>query len=77
MLGHCRIEEAFVPDARIVVYPGGCLELLRAIPNEAIQLIVTSPPYNLGKEYERRLKLEEYLAQQSEVIAECARCLSS
>jgi len=42
-----------------------------------MQLIVTSPPYNLGKEYERRLQMRTYLAEQSEVIRECARALST
>lgn len=59
MLRHHRIEEKFTLDARIVVHPGECLDLLRTIPDEAIQLVVTSPPYNLGKEYERRIKVED------------------
>lgn len=46
------------------------------IPNEAVHLIVTSPPYNLGKEYEKRLNLETYIEQQASVIGECVRILS-
>ncbi len=61
----------------IVLYPGDCLELLKTIPNESVNLVVTSPPYNIGKEYEKRLKLELYIEQQAEVIRECVRCLSS
>jgi len=60
-----------------VLYPGDCLELLRAIPDGSLTLVVTSPPYNIGKEYEKRLKLETYLEQQAAVIRECVRCLSS
>jgi adenine-specific DNA-methyltransferase len=37
--------------------------------------VVTSPPYNIGKEYENRLKLERYITQQSIVIKECYRVL--
>jgi adenine-specific DNA-methyltransferase len=40
-----------------------------------MQLIVTSPPYNIGKAYERRHALEDYVAQQSQVISECVRLL--
>ncbi len=58
------------------VYPGDCLKLLKQIPNEAIQLIVTSPPYNIGKEYENRLNLNTYKQQQAKVIKECVRVLS-
>jgi len=60
-----------------VVYHGDCLELLRSIPDSSVRLVVTSPPYNLGKEYEKRLKLETYLEQQATVIRECVRILSS
>jgi adenine-specific DNA-methyltransferase len=71
-----RIADQFDPDERVVVFPGDCLELLRTCPDETFQLIVTSPPYNIGKEYEKRLKLETYIGQQAEVIRECVRCLS-
>jgi adenine-specific DNA-methyltransferase len=46
------------------------------VPAGSIQLVVTSPPYNLGKEYESRLRLNDYLAQQREVITQCVRVLS-
>lgn len=70
------ISDKFSPSERIVVYLGDCLELLRGIPSESMQLIVTSPPYNIGKEYEKRLHLDLYLRQQAQVIAECVRTLS-
>jgi len=71
-----RISETFELSRRVVVYPGNCLDLLASIPDASVQLVVTSPPYNLGKEYERKLKLSVYLKQQAEVIAECVRVLS-
>lgn len=71
-----RIADRFSPAERAVVYPGDCLDLLRQCPDETFQLIVTSPPYNIGKEYEKKLKLEVYLRQQADVIRECARVLS-
>lgn len=40
-----------------------------------MKLVVTSPPYNIGKTYERRTSLERYLAEQARVIAECVRVL--
>lgn len=76
MLENRKIVEKFAPSASIVVHPGDCMDLLRTIPNETLQLVVTSPPYNIGKEYEKRLKLESYLEQQAAVICECVRCLS-
>jgi len=71
-----KIEDKFDLANRIVVYHGNCLELLKNCPDNSIQLIVTSPPYNIGKEYEKKLKLETYVEQQAEVIKECSRVLS-
>lgn len=71
-----KIADAFDVSQSIVVFHGNCLELLKAIPNESVQLVVTSPPYNIGKQYEKKLDLDLYLAQQAEVIAECVRVLS-
>ncbi len=56
-----KVYEKFDLRRNIVVYPGDCLKLLKDIPDESLQLIVTSPPYNIGKEYERKLKLTQYL----------------
>lgn len=71
-----HISEKFSDSEQIVIYHGDCLKLLSTIPDESLQLIVTSPPYNIGKEYEKRLKLETYLEQQATVIRECVRGLS-
>ena len=72
-----HIAKNFSISERAVVFEGDCLELLQDIPNESIQLIVTSPPYNLGKEYEKKIKLEEYFDQQKKVITECVRVLKT
>lgn len=71
-----NIHPVFRKNYRTVIHPGDCLDLLRQIPDESIQLIVTSPPYNIGKEYENKLKLDTYLEQQTQVIKECVRVLS-
>lgn len=71
-----KIVEEFSPSASVVVYPGDCLALLKTIPDASLRLIVTSPPYNIGKTYEAKLDLALYLRQQAEVIRECVRALS-
>lgn len=71
-----KISETFNPNADVVLFNGDCLDLLKQIPSEFVRLIVTSPPYNLGKEYEKRLKLNDYLFQQKKVIEECVRVLA-
>src|SRR5205823_6043823 len=37
------------------------LDGLRELPDRAVDLTVTSPPYNIGKEYETTRPLDEYL----------------
>lgn len=51
------------------------LVFMKGLPDDMFKLIVTSPPYNLGKEYETRSPLDEYLADQKRVISECVRLL--
>jgi adenine-specific DNA-methyltransferase len=71
-----EIAESFHEEEHAVVFCGGCLDLLKDIPDKSMQLVVTSPPYNIGKEYEKKLKLEIYVEQQAAVIEECVRVLS-
>lgn len=52
------------------------LRFMAGYPDESMQLIVTSPPYNLGKVYEGKTSLEMYLDSQARVIEECVRLLS-
>lgn len=62
--------------AQVTLLNGDRLELLRQIPDHAARLIVTSPPYNIGKAYEKRLQFEHYLAQQQETLKESVRILA-
>ena len=57
------------------IFNGDCFEQLRGLPDECVDLVVSSPPYNLGKEYEAKRALEVYLAEQEVVLGECHRVL--
>lgn len=48
---------------------------LKSIPDSSVHLVVTSPPYNVGKEYDKNLDLTEYLAMLDNVFAETHRLL--
>ncbi len=48
---------------------------MHEISDKSFKLIVTSPPYNIGKEYESKLSIDAYLAYQKSVISECVRLL--
>ena len=70
-----KVDRVFVPGNRATVFLGDCRDLLRVMPDQCVQLVVTSPPYNIGKVYEDKLDLHEYVRQQKQVIDECARVL--
>jgi len=71
-----NLHTSFRPDADAILYRGDCLDFLAGLPNGLARLVVTSPPYNIGKRYERRVKLEDYLTVQARVIKECVRVLA-
>ena len=70
------IFNQFEKNANAVVYGGDCLALLDNIPDKSVQLVITSPPYNIGKPYETKLSLKDYVAQQKKVIESCVRVLA-
>ena len=51
------------------------LDFMARQRGESMKLVVTSPPYNIGKSYEKRSHLDCYIEGQAKVIAECVRLL--
>ena len=64
-------------DGNTTIYNGSCYDFVKTIPNNSIKLIVTSPPYNIGKKYEKKGELKEYYKCQEEIIDECVRILET
>lgn len=67
---------------------GDCLAILKEIPSDSVDLIITSPPYNLGHNkrncggqlikyntYEDNMKYEDYINWQVKILNECFRVL--
>lgn len=50
-------------------------EIMSEIPNNSIHLVITSPPYNVNKEYDNNLSLDEYLKLLENVFKETYRVL--
>src|SRR5260221_9005273 len=71
------IESTFSREAHTVLYPGDVNDLLPTIPNNTVNLIITSPPYNLGKDYEDRTSIKSYLDLQEHTIEQLYRVLKS
>jgi adenine-specific DNA-methyltransferase len=70
-----KISSNYAENCDAIIFHGDCLSLLKEIPTNKVKLVVTSPPYNIGKDYEKKIHLEEYIEQQKEVINQCHRIL--
>ncbi len=70
-----KIEDHFNPNADLILYLGDVREFVATLPDNTVSLIITSPPYNLGKDYEDRVSIKKYLETQAEVIAQLYRVL--
>lgn len=71
-----EIAASFTPAAEAVIAPGDCLATLRTLPDNFAKLIITSPPYNIGKAYERATALEHYLDTLKPTLAQIVRVLA-
>lgn len=68
-----NIDNKFNENNTIVYHLGDSTEFLKTLPNNSIKLVVTSPPYNIGKSYETKTSIEEYLQTQERIIEEIIR----
>ncbi|MBI2128992.1 site-specific DNA-methyltransferase [Candidatus Woesearchaeota archaeon] len=74
---HPKISKLFLDSEKIVLHHGDTLEFLKTIPDNTFKLIISSPPYNIGKVYEQRTELMKYLQVQENIIKELVRVLKN
>jgi site-specific DNA-methyltransferase (adenine-specific) len=78
-----KIPPAEKPEAEKIatsfdLRPGDCVAGMKTLPDESVDLVVTSPPYNLGiayKSYNDKLTSDAYLAWSREWTGEVRRVL--
>jgi DNA modification methylase len=79
-MGKRKIKEPlfdFVDSTtRYEIKNGDAFQTLEEMEPELFDLIITSPPYNVGKSYETKTSIEKYLASQEAIIKELTRVLS-
>lgn len=68
-------NDKYKKNCDIVIINNDVINSLENIPDETATLIVSSPPYNLGKPYEKRVEFKEYLIWQKKVAKELNRIL--
>jgi len=67
------ISREFKADEQIVICQDDTLTQLKKLPSNAFKLVVSSPPYNIGKVYEKQVSLNDYLDWQKEIVKEMVR----
>ena len=70
-------KDVYFKDEDSLIYCSDCRSILPSIPDKSIDLVLTSPPYNLEKEYEARLTEKEYLDFVTVVLTKIYSCLAS
>jgi DNA modification methylase len=60
---------------------GDCIEIMKSMPNESVDLVVTDPPFNIGKDYgeyyKDEKKFDDYIEWCQAWLKECIRLLKS
>jgi len=69
------VANRYSPNANVVLECNDAVSFAKKLQDGSVQLIITSPPYNIGKSYETRISIQEYLDTQTELIAELVRVL--
>ena len=49
------------------IYNSDRIDFLKKLKDRSVQLIITSPPYNIGKSYEKKEPLDKYLNEQKKL----------
>lgn len=68
------IENPIPPEKLDIIFPASS-ESMSDLPDNSVHLMVTSPPYNVGKDYDDDLTLAEYLSFLKRVWVETYRVL--
>lgn len=60
-------------DHRAILFQGDCYPLLTALPDNSVDLTVTSPPYCMGKKYREYDSIEQFVAAHQKIFPEIVR----
>jgi DNA modification methylase len=70
-------QDIFSEPHRPKLLWGDCLDFLRRMNSESVQLMITSPPYYNARDYSQWDTLDDYLDEMSCIIEECYRVLDN
>lgn len=80
VLSKSKVKEPLIeyidPKVEYKIINDDALKELNNFEQNKFDLIITSPPYNVGKEYEVKISIEKYLQTQENIIKQLVRVLS-
>lgn len=56
-----KLGKPYFENKDFLLYNGDCTKLMNKLPSNLISTTITSPPYNIGKEYEDIMTVEDYI----------------
>jgi adenine-specific DNA-methyltransferase len=68
-----KIHDSWQKDHSFALFQGDCAELLKSLPDGSIDLVLSSPPYCIGKAYEDKTKAEDFVKDHEIILPEIAR----
>ncbi|HEX4002892.1 MAG TPA: site-specific DNA-methyltransferase [Candidatus Acidoferrales bacterium] len=77
LFGKADTSAKFDSKATSVILVGDSAETLKTVPDESMKLIITSPPYNIGKVYEEATHLDAYLENLTPIVDQLIRVLAN
>lgn len=71
----CDYKESVIDENKLNVIYNHSSEIMNELPDNSVHLMITSPPYNVTKEYDENLTLNDYLKMIDSVMREVYRVL--
>jgi len=68
-----RIFRHFTKNRNVILYNGDCLQLIKELPSNIIDLTITSPPYCMGKDYDKSRNIDDFIKQHKIILPEIIR----
>ena len=71
-----KIRKTYNKDNDVTLFKGDCLKLLKTINSESVDIVITSPPYCIGKAYEDpKDDITTFIGQHKKIFLDVYRVL--
>ncbi|NJK91887.1 MAG: site-specific DNA-methyltransferase [Blastochloris sp.] len=68
-----KVYKTWAKDRDFTLYEGDCKKLIARLPDESVDLVLTSPPYCIGKKYEDKTEADDFEKDHQLILPEIVR----